>query len=192
MDKGNHINNYHLSGLISAPRSVTNSQSEFKEINAYLGGEGAQTGEKTIERRACKRKQAKKWAFALLRTHVMNMNQIEKMSMGEVALSVFKSDAVKIGQIKDASIGGLSFNYFGDNGKSKAPLELDILVADKNFYLNNISFKIISDAKVPGQISFEVFKMRQMSIQFQEKNMDKMLKIDQFIKRHTFSTMDLI
>ena len=84
---------------------------------------------KRVERRAHKRLQAPKNAFAIVRSKRTHPIPVKAMSMGEIALAVIKSDPLKLGRIKDLSMNGLAFCYL-DNGKTGTDesFKLDILL----------------------------------------------------------------
>lgn len=101
-----------------------------------------------IERRKHKRIKVKEGVFAVIRGPSGRLDHFTEMSMGEIAVSVYKSNPVKLGQIKNISAGGLAFHYIPAKSSLDGPFELDILMTEKNIYLHNVPFEIISDEKI--------------------------------------------
>ena len=58
---------------------------------------------------------------------------------------VFRFDDSKLGQIIDISKGGLAFRYVANGKQSKGPDQLDIMLAEKDFRMEKLPFKTISD-----------------------------------------------
>jgi len=64
------------------------------------------------DRRKHKRFMAVEGAFALIRAASSELGPIETMSRGEIAIAIFKSKPIRMGQIINISRSGLSFRYF--------------------------------------------------------------------------------
>lgn len=118
------------------------------------------------ERRKHKRYTVTRGVFAILRSETDYLGNIEDMSMGEIAIAVYKAGPEKIGQIKNIGMGGLAFDYVEGNGRETGPLELDILMTEKGIYLHSIPHKIIMDTIMDDEINIDMVNMKRLSIMF--------------------------
>ena len=134
------------------------------------------------DRRARKRFQVKKDAFALIRPVSVTQIHVTGRSMGEIACAVYRSKPAKFGRINNISMDGLSFDYIAGRERSSQSLVLDILLADRGFYLTNLLFKTICDVKVDADFSMDPIKMRRHHVQFKRPTTAQITKIQYFIQ----------
>ena len=113
------------------------------------------------------------------------LEQIEDMSMGEIALAVLKSKPFKMGQIMNISKGGLAFRYIDREAEAKEPFELDILFAQNAFHLNNVPFKVVADFAAASEYPFSSIIMQQRGVQFGEMTPHQVSHLDYFIRNYT-------
>ncbi|MBW1891217.1 MAG: hypothetical protein JRF32_13150 [Deltaproteobacteria bacterium] len=143
------------------------------------------TRKKKIEQRIHKRFSAKAKTFAVLRSEEPGLDQIKKMSMGEIACAVYNSKPARMGQIVDMSQGGLSFDYIDGDDTGKTHLKLDILSANEKFYMDKISFKSIRDVKTANELSFSPITMKKQGIQFVGLTFQQLSRLEKFLRKHT-------
>jgi hypothetical protein len=105
--------------------------------------------------------------------------------MGEIACAVYRSKPAKFGRINNISMDGLSFDYIPGREQSSPLLVLDILLADRGFYLANLTFKSISDVKVAADFSMDSIKMRRHHVQFKRPTPAQIRKIQYFIQHYS-------
>jgi hypothetical protein len=79
---------------------------------------------------------------------------------------------------------GLLFDYIAGREQSSQPLVLDILLADRGFYLPNLTFKTISDVKVTADSSIDPITMRQYRVRFERLTPDQIRKMQHFIQHY--------
>ena len=137
------------------------------------------------DRRAHKRFQVKKEAVALIRPVSVTQLNISDKSMGEIACAVYRSKPAKFGRINNISMDGLSFDYIAGREQSNQPLVLDILLANRDFYLANLTFKSISDVIVAADFSMDPIKMRRHHVRFERLAPDQIRKIQYFIRHYS-------
>ncbi len=101
------------------------------------------------------------------------------------AFVVLQSTVYKLGQIIDISRGGLAFKYIANRNRFKWSDELDILLADSDFQLEKISFKIVSDHRIESEMPFRYITTRRCGIRFGELEKDQISRIEYFINNHT-------
>ena len=138
-----------------------------------------------VERRANRRFQAKKDAFALIRPPHIKPIQIQGKSMSEIACAVFRSKLIWVGQINNISLGGLACHYIKRNTPYNDILEIDILLAGSGFYLRNLSFKPIADVEIDDGIPLDTIETRQLRVQFHSLSGYHRSQLDDFIRNHT-------
>ncbi len=136
------------------------------------------------DRRAHQRFQVKKDAFALIRPVSIKQIQVADRSMAEVACAVYRSKPAKFGRINNISMDGLSFDYIAGEQRLGQSLVLDILLADRGFYLANLTFKTICDVKVAADFSMDPIKMRRHHVRFERLAPSQIRKIQHFIQHY--------
>ena len=114
------------------------------------------------ERRQYKRFQAKSGAFALSKASVNTL-----------------------GQIVDISQGGLAFEYMARGEATNGTAEVDVLFAERFFYLQGLPCKVISDSEITLQNPFSSIRMRRLSVEFMELTPKQRSELKHFIEHHT-------
>jgi len=142
---------------------------------------------KGVEKRAHKRFQVNNDAFALIRPAAAEQIRVSDRSMAEIACSVYRSKPVRFGRIDNISMGGLSFRYITGVERSNQSLVLDILVAESGFYLENLTFKNISDFEMDDEFVINSFKMRLNRVQFEGLEPAAMMKLKHFVEIYSVS-----
>ncbi|RZB38523.1 MAG: hypothetical protein SRB2_00271 [Desulfobacteraceae bacterium Eth-SRB2] len=137
------------------------------------------------DRRAHKRFQVNKDAFALIRPVSAKQIRVADRSMGEIACAVYRSKPEMFGRINNISMDGLSFDYIAGREQSSQSLVLDILLADRGFYLANLTFKTICDVKVASGFSMDPIKKRRHHVQFKRPTPAQIRKIQYFIQHYS-------
>lgn len=93
-----------------------------------------------IERRKFKRYSMPKGTFAILRNELAQLHNHRRMSIGEIAMVLYKSEAQLLGQVANMSFGGMAFASDDCHFPITREIELDLLMAEKGIYLHNIPF----------------------------------------------------
>jgi len=135
-----------------------------------------------IERRKHKRIKVKEGIFAVIRGPSGRLNHFTEMSMGEIAVSVYKSNPVKLGQIKNISVGGLAFHYIPAKNNLEGPYELDILMTEKNIYLHNVPFEIISDEMIEKKPQVQEMPVKRTSLRFVDLSNQQLSKLQNILE----------
>ena len=137
------------------------------------------------DRRARQRFQVKKDAFALIRPVSVTQLRVADKSMGEIACAVYRSKPAKFGRVNNIGMDGLSFDYIAGEEGSSQSLVLDILLADRGFYLTNLTFKNVTDVKVAADFPMDPIKMRRHHVQFERLAPDQIRKMQYFIQHYS-------
>lgn len=140
--------------------------------------------EKKEDRRAHRRFQIKKNAFAMIRPVSIEQIPVAHKSMAEIACTVYRSKPTQFGRINNISMDGLSFDYIANAQKSNPPFVLDILLADCAFYLPNLTFKTICDFQIDADFSMDPIKMRRHRVQFDRQAPAQIRKMQYLIKHY--------
>lgn len=140
---------------------------------------------KRTDRRIYRRYPAVDGAFALLRSEAAIIDNIHKMTMGDIAFVVMRYHHAKIGQIVNISMGGLVFQYAQEAQGSAEPSCLDVLLADCRYYLHNLNFEMVADVLSPGEFEFNSVKTGLISVKFKDLTAVQKKQLNHFLKNHT-------
>ena len=142
---------------------------------------------KGVEKRAHKRFQVNKDAFALIRPAAAEQIRVTDKSMAEIACALYRSKPVRFGRIDNISMGGLSFRYITGEECSHQSLVLDILVAESGFYLENLMFRDIDDFEMDDDFAINSFKMRLNRVQFERLEHASIMKLKHVVENYSVS-----
>lgn len=137
---------------------------------------------KQEDRRKYRRYFVRKRIFAVVRSDNHQLNRIDKMSNGEIAFAVFKSNPPKMGEIIEISRGGLSFSYIENEADLSKFDEMDILFVDEDFHLSQVPFKPVEDTAIVEKNRVRTIPMKRQTVKFkglsdrQKKQLDYVLK----------------
>lgn len=134
------------------------------------------------ERRSEKRFLAKQGAFAFLNSKNESFDDIDDMSMGEIAFQVLKLNPPKLGQITDLSKDGLSFQYVSFDCTDKESCQLYLLNADRRMLLKDLPFRTVSDLEVSDNMPLSPIKTNRLRVQFKRLTRRQKEQLDAFIK----------
>ena len=137
------------------------------------------------DRRRSRRRVPAGNAIALLRSASAGLPRIDGMNMGAIGMAVLKANPAKLGRIKNISMTGLAFNYVDSMVCSGRPCRLDILLAEKGFYLKNIAYSVISDSRCIDDRSCDDIPVGQLSVCFHNLNPRQRRQLRQFITAFT-------
>jgi hypothetical protein len=115
----------------------------------------------TAERRRHKRFPVQRKAYALLKTHES-----------------------KLGQIVNISKGGLAFRYMSARKRLKGTFDIDIMITDNGFRLDNVRVRMISEREVNDERSFSFLKIRQLGVEFADLSQDQDARLEYFIQKY--------
>lgn len=137
------------------------------------------------DRREHKRYFVKNRIFAVVRSENHQLKCIDKMSGGEIAFSLIKSNPPKMGEIIEISRGGLSFSYIENDEELATLSELDILFAEKDFHLSRLPFKAVEDSVMIDESPFNALSMKRMTVRFEKLTAQQKNKIEHLLSHYT-------
>ena len=106
------------------------------------------------------------------------------------AYAALGSSFTKIGKIRDISMGGLAFEYYGSvEDLSQFDSRITIFIIVNNFYLENIPCQMISDLPKCGSNKTPVlsanYVVKRCGLQFTTISEDQRQRIEYFLNNHT-------
>jgi hypothetical protein len=105
------------------------------------------------------------------------------MSIGEIAMVLYKSNPEIMGQVTEMSLGGLSFAADSSPIPDTDQVEMDLLMAEQGIYLHNIPY-----APVPNETAVrskkKVAGMRTNAIHFKDLDDEQMGRIRKLLVCH--------
>ena len=81
--------------------------------------------------------------FVILRPETNRLSNYTQMSIGEIAMILYKSKSQGIRQVKNLSLGGLAFQRSNTGFAKGSRLQLDVLMTEQGIYLHNIPFATV-------------------------------------------------
>jgi hypothetical protein len=94
-------------------------------------------------------------------------------------------DCGKLGQIKDISLLGLSFNYVKEDQCISEPSKLRIIVSGSGLFLGDISIETITDSEIEGGFSLSALKLHRTGLKFSNLSAEQEKQLRRFIREHT-------
>jgi hypothetical protein len=89
----------------------------------------------------------------------------------------------KVGQIIDVSTDGLAFRYVGTEEPSNG--ELSIFLSERDFYVDKIPFKTISDFEIADKTASTSVPLRRSGVQFGRLTDHQSSQLEHFL--HSFT-----
>ena len=99
------------------------------------------------------------------------------------AYALLKAHESKLGQIVNVSKGGLAFRYMSAKKRLKGPFDIDIMITDNGFRLDNVRVRIISEHEVADEKSFSFLTVRQLGVEFAGLSQEQDARLDDFIRK---------
>lgn len=136
-----------------------------------------------VERRKHKRYPMPRGTFAILRSEVARLRNHEQMSIGEIAMILYKSQPEAMGQVTNMSLGGFALQADAKFLPTNGQMELDFIMTEHGIYLHNIPYVVVSGKKtVKGQKKSN--GDRRNAFHFTHLDADQKLRLKNFLARH--------
>ncbi len=91
-----------------------------------------------------------------------------------------------IGQLLDISKTGLSLRYFINGEKAHNYSSLGIFLSGGNFIIDQIPFRVVTDAELNSNQPFSTIILRRYAVQFDKLTPEQTAMLDYFLLNHTF------
>ncbi len=97
----------------------------------------------------------------------------------------FKSGALQLGRMINIGQDGFTFYYVDTENPIVSSSKIDIFLANELFRLTDISFEIVSDFFLNGNISNNTIKLRQCCVEFDKLTHFQSSSLDYFLENYT-------
>ena len=95
------------------------------------------------ERRKHKRYSMPRGTFVILRNESDQLRNHAHMSIGEIAMVLYKTKRELMVQVTDMSVGGVAFDGHHSGVLDANNVELDLLMTEQGLYLHNIPYAAV-------------------------------------------------
>ena len=96
-----------------------------------------------VERRKHKRYSMPHGTFVILRNEFSPLRNHANMSIGEIAMVLYKSEPEVMGQVTNLSVGGIAFGGHTIGLPDAGKVQLDLLMTDKGIYVHDIPYAVV-------------------------------------------------
>lgn len=137
-----------------------------------------------VERRRHKRYPMPRGTFVILRDKFEALQHHAQMSIGEIAMVLYKSQPRMMGQVRELSMGGLTVDGEVDRFAEIDDVELDLLLTRQGIYLHNLPFAAVPSIAA-GKGKKKAPPVRTDAVQF--RNLDDRQKgqLRELLNHHT-------
>lgn len=96
-----------------------------------------------VERRKHKRYSMPRGTFVILRDKFDPLRNHANMSIGEIAMVLYKSEPEVMGQVTNLSVGGIAFGGHTIGSPDAGKVQLDLLMTEQGIYVHNIPYAVV-------------------------------------------------
>lgn len=104
-------------------------------------------------------------------------------------IAALQNGSTKIGQVKDISMGGLSFDHIYDENLSREPSKTDIVLLVNEFCISRIPCRVVYDIPAPTPTEYQSLTIslltRRCGVQFEVLSQDQIAQLNFFLKTYT-------
>ncbi len=115
----------------------------------------------------------------------MNRRKDKRFRVNAGGFARLRSKPAKLGKIIDISRTGLALNYIDRYRQLGDSSELDLLFADDAFFIDRVSFKIISDVEISSVPPPKTLKIKRIGLHFEELTDQQSTLLEFFIRDYT-------
>ena len=124
-------------------------------------------------------------ADAKERRRLADRRRKTRYTVKEGAYAALINHSNRLGQIKDISLVGLSFQYIDNQEMFQPDSVLKIILSGSGLFMEDLPYKPVSDYEIDNDYTFSSLKMRQMHIAFGDLSSQQLSQLDDFILNHT-------
>jgi hypothetical protein len=136
-----------------------------------------------VERRKHKRYTMPRGTFAILRNEFDPLRNHSQMSIGEIAMVLYKSEPEVMRQITDLSVGGIAFGGNTIGVPDAENVQLDVLMAEQGIYLHNIPYAAVPIRTAgPGKKKTQEFRTN--ALRFKHLDEETKIKLREMLTYH--------
>ena len=125
-----------------------------------------------VERRKHKRYSMPHGTFVILRNKIDPLRNHTKMSIGEIAMVLYKSEPEAMGQVTNLSVGGIAFGGKAIGLPDAGNVQLDLLMTEQGIYVHNIPYAVVP-VKTKGKRKKRTPAFRTNALRFKRLDAEK-------------------
>ncbi|MEE4111955.1 MAG: PilZ domain-containing protein [Desulfobacteraceae bacterium] len=125
-----------------------------------------------VERRKHKRYSMPRGTFVILRNKFDPLRNHTNMSIGEIAMVLYKSEPEAMGQVTNLSAGGIAFDGKVIGSPDAGKVQLDLLMTEQGIYVHNIPYAVVP-VKTKGKTKKKTPAFRTNALRFKRLDAEK-------------------
>ena len=125
-----------------------------------------------VARRKHKRYSMPRGTFVMLRTKFDPLRNPPNMSIGEIAMVLYKSEPEAMGQVTNLSVGGIAFGGKTIGTPDAGNVQLDLLMTEQGIYVHNIPYAVVPIRK-KGKRKQKALEFRANALRFKRLDAEK-------------------
>ena len=110
--------------------------------------------------------------FVILRNKFDPLRNYPNMSIGEIAMVLYKSEPEAMGQVTNLSAGGIAFGGKAIGSPDAGNVQLDLLMTEQGIYVHNIPFAVVP-VRTPGKTKKRTPVFRTNALRFKRLDAEK-------------------
>jgi len=136
-----------------------------------------------VERRKHKRHSMPRGTFVILRNAFDPLRDHAKMSIGEIAMVLYKSAPEVMAQVTNLSVGGIAFGCNMVGLPDADNVELDLLMTEQGIYLHNIPYAAVA-IRTAGKGRKKKPAFRTNAFSFKQLDAEKKCRLRELLVHH--------
>ena len=136
-----------------------------------------------VERRKHKRYPMPRGTFVILRNEFDPLHNYSQMSIGEIAMVLYKSEPEAMGQVTDLSVGGIAFGCQFSNSPQLENVQLDLLMTEQGLYLHNIPYAAVP-IRPAGKGNQRTPPFRTNAVRFKQLDAQQQRQLQELLTHH--------
>ena len=136
-----------------------------------------------VERRKHKRYSMPRGTFVILRNVFDPLRNHTQMSIGEIAMVLYKSEPQVMGQVTNLSVGGIAFGGNTIGLPDTENVQLDLLMTEKGIYLHNIPYTAVP-IRTSGNGKKKGPAFRTNAFRFKQLDVEKKGQLRELLAHH--------
>ncbi len=125
-----------------------------------------------VERRKHKRYSMPRGTFVILRNKFDPLRNHTNMSIGEIAMVLYKSEPEVMGQVTNLSVGGISFGCNTSDLSDAKNIQLDLLMTERGIYVHDIPYAVVP-VRTKGKSKKKTAECRTNALRFKHLDAEK-------------------
>jgi hypothetical protein len=118
--------------------------------------------------------------FVILRNKFDPLRNHTNMSIGEIAMVLYKSDPEAMGQVTNLSVGGIAFGGKTIGLPDAGAVQLDLLMTEQGIYVHNIPYALVP-IKTDGNSKKKTSAYRTNALRFKRLDAEKKGQLRQLL-----------